>query len=247
MGITAGLRAVSEQNVVWNYGLCGMGGNMGRYSERFWMRIQEYEKDEMRDRISHSTSYHSFFQGYSEHRVRRRNGRGYCIERIYTADYCKYRESDALWRFRKAYYLMVLAAAVTALIAGGVSCSELNRTKIIGIAQMLEWIPLAYLAYSMFFQLEAPRRMTIGDYKASSVKLKWGALIASVYLAGVFLVMAAVKLSGGSVFEGCDRTALLGEAVGAGLCFLIFRMEHRREIEWVKNGIQVPADANEIW
>lgn len=220
---------------------------MRNRSDYFWKRVHDYERDEMRDQISHSTSYHSFFQGYSERRVPKQNGKGYRIERIYTADYCKYQETDHLWKFKKVYYLLVLAGAIVSLIAGGTSYSRLNSMKVIGIAQMLEWIPVVYLTYSMIFQLQAPRLMTIGDYRASSAKLKWGALITTIYLFIVFLAMVFGTLFSGNTLERSDVTALFGELAGAGFSFLIFQMEHRREIEWIKNSVQVPDDANEIW
>lgn len=220
---------------------------MGRWTKRFWDRVNAYEKDETGEGITHSTSYHKYFQGYSERKVPRESGRGYRIERIYTADYYKYQEQDALWRLKKIYYFLLLAAATAAMIIGGISPSGLNSTKLIGVAQVLAWIPVSYLGYAMLSQLQAPRLMTIGEYRSASANLKTGALIAGIYLGAVAVLMATQKFRIGSWFDTNDGVALLGQFVAAGLIFLVFWMEREREIERVKNPNEVPYDANEIW
>jgi hypothetical protein len=220
---------------------------MGKQSERFWKRVNAYEKDETKDRISHSTSYHSYFQGYSEHKIPKKNGKGYRIERIYTADYCKYQETDASWRLKKVLYLALLVGAIAALILGGTSRSVINCTRFTGVAQILAWIPMAYLGYSMIAQLQASRLMTIGDYRAASTHLEGGALVTGSYLAAVCVSMFAVKLLSSSSFCRDDVLALAGELTGTVLILLIFWQEHTREIQWVRNQTSVPYDANEIW
>ena len=220
---------------------------MGKRSERFLNKINEYEKDETRDRISHSTSYHSFFQGYSEWKVPRQKGKGYRIERIYTADYYQYQESDQIWYLKKFFYLLLMAGAVIALIIGGTSLSDLNRVPFIGIAQVLAWIPIAYSVYAAISQIQVSRRMTIGDYRAASSSLKTGTLIAGIYMAVVCIAMFLVKLIMSFQFNRNDLIAIAGELVGTILIFLIYRMEKKREIVVIKNNTPVPYDANEIW
>ncbi len=220
---------------------------MGGLSKRLIRNAEVFGGNELDSQISHSTAYHRFFLGYSEHRVPRQNGRGYRIERIYTADYCRYEEPDGEWKRKKIYGFLAILVTAAVLIVGGISTSQLNRIKLIGVMQMLEWLPFSYLAYCMILQIGLPRRMTMGDYLASRVKLKRGALFLAIYLGAVFLLMAAVKISSGAEWESSDAAALLGEALGAVFSFLIFLMEDRRKIKWIKNDTPVPEDANEIW
>lgn len=220
---------------------------MSKRVERFWKKVYAYEKDETRDKISHSTSYHSYFQGYSEHKVPKKNGKGYRIERIYTADYYRYKEPDNIWRLKKIFYLLMLFGAVMSLIIGGTNSSALNSIQFIGIVQILTWIPMVYLGYTMISQIQARRMMTIGDYRAASDHLKVGALITLVCMIIVIASMILVKLTTLFQVNGNDLAAILGELIGITLVFTLYWAEKERKIEVIKNNTPVPYDANEIW
>jgi len=220
---------------------------MGKWSENIWKKINEYERDETKNRISHSTSYHSHFQGFSERKVPGKSGKGYLIKRIYTADYYKYHETNFIWQLKKICYLLLLIGAVTALIMGGISSSDLNSIRFIGVTQVLAWIPIIYLVYNMIFQLLAHRMMTIGDYTVASLHLKSGALVSGIYTSVATTFLTVEKLLKYYDFRSEDLQAIIGELIGTILIFLIFFIENSRNVERVKNHTEVPYDANEIW
>ena len=220
---------------------------MGKMTGRLWKRAQEYDRDELKDKPSHSLAYHAFFQGYSERKVLRGNGKGYRIERIYTADYRKYAETDRMWRSKKLFYLAAYLLSVYAWIFGTSQASVLNTTRMIGVMELAALLPTVYLGYSMIFQLFAKRKMTVGEYAAASTHLKWGALAALCFTAMISFTMFFFKCFSGFDWNGTDLAAI-GGLFGAALLFLfLYRMEAMRDTEWVKNPNEMPTDAIEIW
>lgn len=220
---------------------------MGRLKDYLVHKAQEYERDEFKDRPTHSHAYHVYFRGWSERKVLNGNGRGYRIERIYTADYYKYLESDAVWRQKKVGYLLLFLAAVAAFLLGTTSVSALNTTRAIGVAQMLSVLPLIYAGYTLTFQVLAKRLMTIGDYSVASTGMRRGALIAAVALAAMLLFVLVWKFVTDFVWDASDLITMLGVLCSAILLFLLYRLETKRDAVWVKNDNETPYDANEIW
>lgn len=220
---------------------------MGKIIGRLWEKAQQYDSDELKDQSPHSHAYHAYFRGYSEWKVPRKNGKGYRIERLYTADYHKYAETDLMWRGKKLYYLTAYLAAVGIYIIGASQASALNSTMPIGIAEVLSLLSLAYLGYSLVFQLLAKRHMTEGEYLSASIHLKWGALVSACLAAFVSVLMLILQCFTGFHWDINDISAF-GSLLGtAFVCFILYQMEAMRSTERIKNNNVTPKDANEIW
>ena len=220
---------------------------MGKRFDRFWQRVNDYGNDETRDPFSHSDSYHRHFQGYAEQLVPRENGRGSRIERIYAADYYKYEETDAVWRWKKLSYsvLFVLTAALSALADS--RPAAVNRIPAVGIAQILSYISLIYLLYKLILQVSAPRQMTIGERDSSTAGFRKAALVYAAVVLAVAAVMPVEAWAASQTIEPSSWAAI-GIKVFSGLmALLLYFIEKARKLERVPNGTPVPGGANEIW
>lgn len=220
---------------------------MGKRLDRFWQRVNDYGNDETRDPFSHSGSYHRHFQGYAEQLVPRENGRGSRIERIYAADYYKYEETDAVWRWKKLNYsvLFVLTAAVSVLADS--RPAAVNRIPAVGIAQILSYIPLIYLLYKLVLQVSAPRQMTIGERDSSAAGFRKAALIYAAVVLAVVIVMPIAAWVISQTVEPLNWAVIGMKLFSGALALLLYFMENARKLERVPNGTTVPGGANEIW
>ena len=220
---------------------------MGKRLDRFWQRVNDYGNDETRDPFSHSGSYHRHFQGYAEQLVPKENGRGSKVERIYVADYYKYEEIDAAWRWKKLSYsvLFVLTAAASALADS--RPAAVNRIPAVGIAQILSYIPLIYLLYKLVLQVSAPRQMTIGERDSSAAGFRKAALVYAVVVLVVVIVMPIAAWIISQTVEPLNWAVIGMKLFSGALAFLLYFMEKARKLEQVPNGTPVPGGANEIW
>ena len=220
---------------------------MEKRPSRFWQRVNDYGNDETRDPFSHSSSYHQHFQGYAEQRVPRENGKGTRIERIYVASYYQYEETDTVWRWKKFSYiiLFILTAAVSVL--ADTRPMAINRLPVVGIVQILSFIPLIYLLYKLILQVSAPRQMTIGERDSSATGFRKATLI---YGATILVIVIAMVIEKRIVFQTIELSdwVLIGLKLFSGaLTFLLYFMERIRKLERVPNGTSVPSGSNEIW
>lgn len=220
---------------------------MEKRISRFWQRVNDYGNDETRDPFSHSSSYHRHFQGYAEQRVPRENGKGNRIERIYVADYYEYEETDAVWRWRKLSYIILFILTAAASVLADSRPVAINRLPVVGIVQILSFIPLIYLLYKLILQISAPRQMTIGERDASATGFRKASLI---YGVAILVVAIAMMMEKWIVFQSIELSdwALIGlKLFSSVLTFLLYFMEKARKLKKVPNGTSVPSGANEIW
>lgn len=220
---------------------------MGERAGRFWKRVNDYGKDETRDPFSHSGAYHRHFQGYAEQRVPRKNGKGTRIERVYVADYCRYDETDAVWRWKKLLYAILFILAAGSVILAGSRPAAVNRIPAVGIAQILSFLPLIWLAYHLILQVTAPRRMTIGERDSVTSGFQKAALISGAVLLAVAVGMTVEARIVFRALAGSDWSAIGLMLAGSVLALLLCFLERVRKLVKVPNETPAPAEANEIW
>ena len=220
---------------------------MEKRVNRFWQRVNDYGNDETRDPFSHSGAYHRHFQGYSEQRVPRENGRGYRIERVYIADFYRYAETDAVWRGKKLLYAVLFLAAAGAVILAGSRPAAVNRVPAVGAAQLLAFLPMIWLLYQLILQVTAPRQMTIGARDEVTAGFRKAALLCGVYLLAMAAAMPIEKRLVMGALNRSDAMAIALTAVGGALTLALFAMEKARKLTRMPNEAVVPTGANEIW
>ena len=220
---------------------------MGKRLDRFWQRVNDYGNDETRDPFSHSSSYHRHFQGYAEQRVLREDGRGSRIERTYVADYYRYGETDTAWRYKKLGYIALTLLTAAASILADSRPAAVNHLSVVGILQLLSFVPLVYLVYKLVLQVSAPRQMTLGERDASAAGFQKAALLYGAALVATAVVMPVGGWTAFQVVEPLDWAVIGLKLLSGALAFLLYFMEKARRLERVPNGTPVPSGANEIW
>lgn len=220
---------------------------MEKRKDRFWRRVNDYGNDETRDPFSHSNSYHQHFQGYAEQRVPKENGKGYRIERVYTADYYEYEETDAAWRWMKLGYVILFLLAAAVSVFADSRPMAVNRLRAVGILQILSFLPMIYLFYKLILQISAPRRMTVGERDSSAAGFRKAALVYGVSLLAIAIVMPVDKWIVFQAVEPSDWALIGGKLFSGALVFLLYFTEKARKLKKVPNGTPVPGGANEIW
>lgn len=219
---------------------------MGDRLRRFRQRVNDYGNDETRTPFSHSNSYHRHFQGYAERRVPRENGKGTRIERVYVANWFRYAETDAVWKGKKVLHSVLFLLTAAAAVFADTRPTTINRLPMIGIVQILSYLPMLYLLYRLILQASAPRNMTIGE-RDTAKGFRTAALILAIVLAAVAVILPI----GQTIISGApaqsDRVATGFKIFSAALAFLIYYTEKVRRIEEAPNENEAPGDANEIW
>lgn len=181
---------------------------------------------EQRDRASRVSSKLSV-PGYARVLVQNPDGSD-SIQRIYTAPYLQYQQSDRAWKLYKALYPLLLIAGVILLILSMLSPSVLNSVDHINALEVFPFFPLLYLIYTMFYQIFAPRRMEILSYKMASKRMRTAAFIYGLLLIAPLAAMAAYVITNEVSLSPADVFCMAGPLLNAVLAFLLFGLETKR-------------------
>lgn len=207
------------------------------------------EDEEEKTHVSHSPSYHNYFQGYSEKKVLGENGKGYRIVRKYTADYLTFTEDKGRWiRFKILYTCLYLASCALTLLAlfSGAQANSAGWVAVFGVLQMVMWL---LMLIPMGNYVAAPMYMRMGQFNISAKRLGNYAIPATV-LAAMYLLLSLIWYTVKQTAPvGKDILCLLYQlcstaAIGA-LCVTEYRTKYIRIPN--KNVDQSGFDANEIW
>lgn len=202
------------------------------YMDNFVKSNQQMEA-ECRDRVSRINARLSS-PGYS--RVMQLNPDGsYSFYRIYTADYLQYAQSDRKWVLYKVLYSLLLIAGAVLSVLIMLLPSGLNYVSYINALETLSLVPLLYLLYTMFYQISAPRRMEIRQYKLASKRMRVGALVYGLYLLIPLVAILAYVITNDCSLSSTDVFCIIGLLLDAVFTFLIFGLETKRHCISVQN------------
>lgn len=193
----------------------------------------------------HSSSFHSYFEGYVEQKqTDPRTGRAKIV-RIYTAPYRVRCASDAQWRAAKlGTMLLYLSSAVFLILAATVLELE-NPAKYYQLFVAGSLVCDFFLLYILLRFLSAPRKMTIGDYRAVYPGLYRIALASAVFTSLAFPArLMNWILSGQPINLKCITGLLCIAASGTSMLCLflrekkaVYNIEDNEHAE--ENGFQV--------
>ena len=120
-----------------------------------------------------------YFDGYTQYETVNENGK---LERhnVYTGTwYIQQLTKEQRIRRRIAYVLLLLAAAA-ALLFGITRYVQANNRWYGGLAGFVGLYGLGWAGVGLFNEFTVPQRRTIGDYRASSLGMKRGGLMAMI-------------------------------------------------------------------
>lgn len=213
--------------------------NRRKYEKR--LRQHTGQDNSLLNRPWHSRAYHRHFEGYAE--VEDANEKGKTIiRRVYVGNYYRLDLSQ------KKRVLLRLAYLGLLLLIGssfGLAASRpvgANSTWYLAIAQMLTLCSLGATAISLLAHCTAPREMTIGDWKASSKKLRRNALLSAL------LLELTAFLTGGYLLFTRENWAVhllcIGLYAAAGLlAVLLNRLEANAPYAIRSSQAQMPEDS----
>jgi len=190
-----------------------------------------------------SKAYHKFFEGYTEVRVPRSNGKGTRIKRIYTGEY--YRQ-DLSVRNRvliRLLYVVFFLCASLLFVSGAVEQFAGNSTWYVNLPEaasvfFLFWILIAFIEY-----LPAGRDMTIAEYRSSSRSLLKASIGAAICL-GVTALATLLFLVLNSFTALLPGIVCIGKYISGSLMMLVLnRLEMKLKYQIIPNTNQVPVDS----
>lgn len=130
----------------------------------------------------HSSSFHSYFEGYVEQKqTDPRTGRAKIV-RVYTAPYRVRCDTEARWLAEKAIAALLYLSSVILLILSATVLELAEPAKYYQLFVAGSLLCDFILLYILLRFLSAPRKMTIGDYRAVCPKLHQTALVSAVFL-----------------------------------------------------------------
>ena len=211
------------------------------------MKGNAANRNELDSDFRHSTYYHKYFQGYTELKVLRSNGK-YKIERFYTAPWKQHALTDRQRKKVKRQYLLLTAVGIFVFVMALMMAVNSNYTRIAAIPGMLTVIGLILTTVTVISYAAKPVLMTLWDYKSSSHRLqrtaKWTGIGVGVTMAAklVSALIYGTQSVAGEVFS----QLLLAGAAGAFLW--IYTSERDMEYEDIPNDTVLPQEGgNEIW
>ena len=129
----------------------------------------------------HSSFFHSYFEGYVEQKQTDPKTGRTKIVRIYTGPYRVRCTSDAQWRTTKLGTILLYVSSVVFLILAATVLELENPAKYYQLFVAGGLVCDFFLLYILLRLLSAPRKMTIGDYRAVYPGLHRMALVSAMF------------------------------------------------------------------
>ena len=172
----------------------------------------------------HSSSFHSYFEGYVEQKhTDPRTGRSKIV-RIYTAPYRVRCATNARWLIAKLHTTLLYLCSVILLVLAATVLELEEPAKYYQFFVAMALVCDFFLLYKLLRFLSAPRRMTIGDYRAVYPGLHRLALVSAVF---AFLALPARLVNAALSGDPMGLRLVAGFLCLAGSCaamfFLFFR------------------------
>ena len=172
----------------------------------------------------HSSSFHSFFEGYVEQKqTDPRTGRTKIV-RIYTAPYRVRCASEKQWRITKLQTSLLYLCAVILLVLAATVFELENPAKYYQLFVAGSLVCDFFLLYILIRYVSSPRKLTVGDYRAVYPGLYRLALVCAV---STFLALPTRLVNVIASGQTFSVNMLMGFSClagsGASLLFLFFR------------------------
>ena len=206
------------------------------------------EDEDEKTRFSHSTSYHTFFQGYSEQKVLAENAAGYRIEREYTAHYLAFTDDRRKWIGHKVLYSILYLGSAALTLLAQFSRAYANYTAWVSVFGALQAVALLLLLIPVLYYVTAPMKMKMGRFNISAKRMSFLSKPAAA-LAALYFLTGAVwyliyRVTPGERDVLCLVSQFFSAAAITALCIIENRTKYRR----IENEAADPSrEANEIW
>ncbi len=166
-----------------------------------------------------------WFEGYTQYETLEPDGRR-VTHNVYTGYwYIQELDQRGRWLHRGAYIALALLSAAL-LLFGSTRVIAANLHWPGGVPAFAGLFALAWVLYGVVNDFIVPQKRTIGDYRATSLSVIRGGLIASIACGVLVLVTLGYALFGGGN-SGLHLLAAAAELIAGGLAFVIYRLEKK--------------------
>lgn len=201
------------------------------------MYQQSQQKNKKKPKMA---GFQRYFQGYTEAKVAKKNGKGFKVIRIYTDPWHVHDMDDAKWKRQKAAIGALSAFALVAYVLSALNRGTGNN------ASMLVVVTGLLSAASLLFQLvwallyvTRARKMTVYDCDSTSRSIKLWSVITAALLA---LTAASSLIKGAAVKDSATLISALGYFLSAGALALVYLIERKTEYIEEENDNVIPFD-----
>ena len=201
-----------------------------------WARRKnrELHRQALEDRDSrlwHSRFYHRYFEGYTETKELDRNGKER-IRRVYAADWYAQNLPKGRRVGVRLLYVALFAMMVATVIGAGILQGGTGTRFYIVIPELVTLCLLSWLGYVLLVNyLFMPAKLTVHEYKASSLSLRIVTLAAAIVFAFDALMAALDLALVGGERGGWVIVLFLGGAACAWAMRLVESRIHYDQIE----------------
>ena len=163
------------------------------------------------------------FEGYTQYETLEPNGKR-VMHHVYTGYYYTQElDQKGRWQHRIVYAFLALVSAALLLLASTRTIAA-NIHWYGGVPAFVGLFGLAWVLYGVVNDIIVPQKRTIGDYRASSLSVIRGGLVAAI-AAAVLAVVTIVYTIIGSPKTGLHLLCAALELIAGGIAFLIRFLE----------------------
>lgn len=144
-----------------------------------------------------NSSYHRYFEDYTERIVPKTNGSGTKVELYYIGEY--YSQKGKTWQIaaRKSGYLLLFLMAAVLFVRCGVKDWAGGQSWYLIITEAAVLLSLNWLLYALFCYIISKRKMTIGAYKSGSRSVIYASKVSVACLAATLVAQIVCLFSSG--------------------------------------------------
>ena len=202
-----------------------------------WARRKnrELHRQALEDRDSrlwHSRFYHRYFEGYNEYKELDANGKER-IRRVYAADWYAQNMPKGKRIGVRLLYVALFLMMAAAVIGAGILQGGTGTRFYIVIPELITLCLLSWLGYVLLVNyLFMPKKLTVHEYKVSSLSLRIVTLAVAIAFA-VDALMAALDLA----LVGGERGGwVIALFIGGAACAWVMRLvESRIHYDQIEN------------
>lgn len=200
-------------------------------------------QDARNGKNARTAMYQQYFQGYTEARIMKKDGKHFKLTRIYTAPYHEHDMTDRDWIKRKVTYVFMTLLALVGYVASALNGPVGAQAGAIHIIGSVTFAIVIFAVFAVVFYITCPRRMTIYEHEQSTKGLKiWS------FRAGV----AAICSFGAAIYSFVKGETFLsnmlfwcfGYAICSMLFFAIYYLENNTEYSEMENITKIPFYRN---
>ena len=164
-----------------------------------------------------------WFDGYTQYETLEPNGKK-VMHNVYTGYwYIQELDERGRWQHRIVYFAFAIFAAAL-LLFGSTRVIAANIHWFGGVPAFVGLFGLAWALYGVVNDCIVPQKRTIGDYRASSLSVIRGGLMAAI-ACGVLVLVTLVYTILGSPKTGLHLLAAAAELVAGGLAYVVHWLE----------------------